>query len=225
MKRILNGLILTVLILSVSVSCNNNSDNIFGCHVDKVHAEKSIHFNASSVIFEKQPLIEVINLHTIDSFLVVKGNVKDCAGQMFIFNLNDKKYTGGSFISKGRGPNELHKPCCLGQYGNSSEQNSLYIFDLSHYKAYSFNVEESVKRGETVLSEICKLPDGTLYAYPFRDSLHFIKKPGPDCLDGMVLNQHGGLSETVALYREIPDLMYFDKLSSTSEPKSATWAL
>ena len=41
----------------------------------------------------------------------------------------------------------------------------------------------------------------------------------------MVLNQHGGLSETVALYREIPDLMYFDKLSSAWEPKSATWAL
>ncbi|MDY5823879.1 MAG: hypothetical protein SPJ99_03330 [Candidatus Coprenecus sp.] len=57
------------------------------------------------------------------------------------------------------------------------------------------------------------------------NSLHFIKKPGPDCLDGMVLNQHGGLSETVALYREIPDLMYFDKLSSAWEPKSATWAL
>ncbi len=213
---------MAIVILSFFISCSRWDDNIFGCKVDLVQAEKSIHIDGSQVSFTDEPVMQIIGLFTVDSFLVVKAKVKDCADQMFVFSLRDNKYTGKSFIAKGRGPSELLNPICCGRIGGRPDSNPMYIFDLSLCESYAFDVEASMNSGKTELSKICSLPEGALYAYPFRDSLHFVKAPEPDCFGGQILNPDGSMVGKVALYDDLPGQMYFDTLSSADAFFSGT---
>lgn len=214
--------IMAMGILSLSFSCSISDDNIFSCNADMTDAEKNIQIKGTLLPFTGQPVMQIYNLHVVDSFLVVKASVKESSNQMFVFNLHSNKYTGTSFITKGRGPNELQNPFCYGSYNIYSDYKPLYIFDLSLRESYAFDVEASVNAGQTQLSKICRLPEGTLYAYPYRDSLHFVKVPAPECLDGMILNPDGSMAKKVALYGDVPGYLYFDKLSSADAFFSGT---
>ena len=106
MKRFFVLRIMAIAVLSLSVSCCNSSKNIFDCPASPVETDA---LTGHPVTFKEQPAMQIINLHTVDSFLVVKANVKESAKQIFVFNLRDKEYAG-SFITRGRGAGELLKP-------------------------------------------------------------------------------------------------------------------
>ncbi len=213
MKRFFVLRIMAIAVLSLSVSCCNSSKNIFDCPVDMAAPVETDALTGHPVTFNEQPAMQIINLHTVDSFLVVKANVKESAKQMFVFNLRDKEYAG-SFITRGRGAGELLKPICSGTCRCQSDYSFLYIFDLSLCEAYAFDIEASMETGKTEMNRICGLPDGTLYAYPFRDSMHFVKRPEPDGMTGMILNPDGSTAKELPMYSGLPGLTYFDKLSS-----------
>ena len=101
--------IMAIAVLSLSVSCCNSSKNIFDCPVDMAAPVETDALTGHPVTFNEQPAMQIINLHTVDSFLVVKANVKESAKQIFVFNLRDKEYAG-SFITRGREAGELLKP-------------------------------------------------------------------------------------------------------------------
>ena len=170
MKRFFVLRIMAIAVLSLSVSCCNSSKNIFDCPVDMASPVETDALTGHPVTFNKQPAMQIINLHTVDSFLVVKANVKESAKQMFVF--------------------------------------------MSLCEAYTFDIEASMETGKAEMNRICGLPDGTLYAYPFRDSMHFVKRPEPDGMTGMILSPDGSTAKELSMYSGLPGLTYFDKLSS-----------
>lgn len=210
-----------VMLLTLAVSCDNSNNNIFGCPAEMVKAGKSVTLEGEVVSFDGLPVMQISNLCAVDSFLVLTANVKESADKMFVLDMRGRKFKG-SFIANGRGPGELLNPMCCGTFRSQSGRNPMYIFDLSLCESYAFDVEASVNAGQTELSKICRLPDGTLYAYPYRDSLHFVKVPDSECLGGMVLHSDGSVARKVALYEDVPGFMYFDRLSSADAFFSGT---
>lgn len=204
------ALFLSVLL---SVSCQGGSNNIFGCPEETVSAAGRAVLTGTPLSFEGQPVMQIFNLHAAGPYLLVKARVPDNAGQLFVFRLREREYAG-SFLPEGRGPGELLKPMCAGTCSSRTEGSPLYVFDLALGGAYAFDVEASVQSGRTELAEICRLPGGTLYAYPFRDSLHFVKIPEAEGMTGMVLDPDGGVLEKTGLYRGLSGWEHFDKLSS-----------
>lgn len=207
------AILISFLPVSLSVSCDNNGNNIFGCPAEIVKAGKSAALKGDIVSFDGMPVMQISSLCTVDSFLVVTANTKDCPDRMYVLDIHDRLFKG-SFIANGRGPDELLNPHCGGMFRSRTGSNSMYIFDLSLCESYAFDVETSINTGHTELSRICRLPGGTLYAYPFKDTMHFVKVPESECFDGMILNPDGSMARKVALYGDVPGYLYFDKLSS-----------
>ena len=134
MKRFSVLRIMAIAVLSLSVSCCNSSKNIFDCPVDMASPVETDALTGHPVTFNKQPAMQIINLHTVDSFLVVKANVKESAKQMFVFNLRDKEYAG-SFITRGRGAGELLKAIAYDEYSGilygADMEDKLFQYDMS----------------------------------------------------------------------------------------------
>ena len=69
MKRFFVLRIMAIAVLSLSVSCSNSSKNIFDCPVDMATPVETDALTGHPVTFNEQPAMQIINLHTVDSFL------------------------------------------------------------------------------------------------------------------------------------------------------------
>lgn len=209
-KRILLILFGTVSVLLLA-SCGDS--NVFDCEAELVTPENELTLNGEEVLLKGGPLIGgILDIQAVDSFLVIKASTKESQDFLYVYSIGGGDFAG-SFVTKGRGENELLSPGMRGVYhpeGNSS----LFLYDLSLCRSYSLNLSGSISDGKTRLSEIGELPASTLEACVLSESLQLACYTRPDGIFGEVLDMSGHTKRSFAIYPELSGYNYFDKLSS-----------
>ena len=223
-KRILLILFGTVSVLLLA-SCGDS--NVFDCEAELVTPENELTLDGEEVLLKGGPLIGgILDIQVVDSFLVVKASTKESQDFLYVYSIGGGDFAG-SFVTEGRGENELLMPVYGNTYRDPQGRDMLYLFDLSLCKSFGFDVGQSVAEGKTVLHKLGSMPSSTLYANPISDSLHFARYPQPDCIAGDLFDNNGTVIEKTAVYPALSGYDYFDMLTSADAvfPGSKTIAM
>ncbi|MCM1502617.1 MAG: TolB-like 6-bladed beta-propeller domain-containing protein [Bacteroidales bacterium] len=130
------------------------------------------------------------------------------------YSLPDFSYLGEYFMY-GRGPGEYLSPdlggiCNLRDMDNRCE----YVFDIMQNKSYAFDFVKSTETGRDISYPISELPDETLYAYPFCDTLQFIMNMADKSLHAHISNQDGSNVQTTKMYPGLVSMNNYSQFSN-----------
>lgn len=118
------------------------------------------------------------------------------------YSLEDYSFLG-EYVVHGRGPDEFLAPNMFGEYRPDGEDRVFaYIFDMMRSQSYGFDLYGSITDRKTIIRKISDLPPNTLYAAPYRDSLHFIMDIEDDRLLCHVIDDKSVKLKTYNLYRD-----------------------
>ena len=109
--------------VSVLLLASCGDSNVFDCEAELVTPENELTLNGEEVLLKGGPLIGgILDIQAVDSFLVIKASTKESQDFLYVYSIGGGDFAG-SFVTKGRGENELLSPGMRGVYhpeGNSS---------------------------------------------------------------------------------------------------------
>ena len=195
------NLFLGLFVLQIICSCVNHNivrDAPIVQHNPGVslRVEKDSTFNCSF-----PQTISCVDLMVIDdSVLVLYDAIIPGRNSTFFkaYLLDDYSYIG-EYVVQGRGPGELLCPDLSGCYQCNGETRC-YVLDIMLGQSYSFNLRDSANMNSLV--KISDLPDNSLYAYPYQDSLQFVVNVEDDQFRFNVLDKSGSNVRKFSLYPE-----------------------
>lgn len=193
----------------VQTACSGGRRNVFDCPVRMVIPEKECVLSGEEVVFEGEPVIQVVSMCVVDSLLVVEAIAGEGVGMLHLYDLKNSCYIG-DFLKKGRGPGELLNPSSIAADGDGN----VYMIDLSLFDSFKVNIGESIETGKTSLAKLCDMPGHTLKALLYKDSLQFIEYIKPDCMAGALVDPDGAIVKEIPLYPDVDAFMCFSQLSS-----------
>ncbi len=138
------------------------------------------------------------------------------------YSLSDLSYLGGH-LAYGRGPGEFLLPELLGHCKSKETVSTCdYIADIVQMRSFAYDFSASVSTGKDVVYPVSMLPSGTIYAYPFRDSLQLIVNTDNDRIMINLTDDEGAVLKSKELYpdvgteRNFPQLCFAEAINNDS---------
>ena len=201
---------LSVMLVLFLVACNQKKNNIFDAPVWTDDAFESRTVSGTLVDLGEDKPIGISGIFLCDSIMLMKASVRDFPQQIHAFSLSDNSLKG-RYVAKGRGDKELLIPIIKDRF--LPEEQSVYIFDLSKGCSYALDLKASISSHSTDLTQLIKLPSGTLDSYPYNGSHLALIPEAEDYVCG-VLDKNGHQEKRISLFPGVSGIDYFDRLSS-----------
>lgn len=198
---------------TVHTACSGGRSNVFDCPVRVVSPEKECALRGEEVVFEGAPVMEIVSMCVVDSFMIARANSVESGNMLYVHDLKHCRYIG-DFLAEGRGPNELLRPTCMTVYKDSNGVNNVYLFDLQLFESFGFDILKSIRVGKAELVKLGGMPGHTLYAYPCLDTLSLAKFIMPDRISSALIDRTGSIVKEIPVYPDVDAFMAFSNLSS-----------
>lgn len=117
-----------------------------------------------------------------------------------IYSLLDYSYLG-ECVRKGRGPDEFLEPMISGNLIGMNGNMDCYIYDLSQNKSFRYDLSQLMS-GHDSNPSVTDLPDMTVYAAPYRDSLQFVMNVDKRKLLCNIIDKDGEVVKSINLYSD-----------------------
>lgn len=150
--------------------------------------------------------LQIVN----DTILVVQEQTNNANDYIFkAYSVNDFNYMG-AFVRNGRGPGEMIHP----HMAICSNARYLNINMNSEGKAYSVNVEETLRHGKLSIVQAYTLPMGAIDWLPLPDLGQFVLQSEKSCITYRYVGMNNEVSNTFELNKSIDKENFVTYLSS-----------
>lgn len=143
--------------------------------------------------------VDIITLE--DSVMLLYDALTGSQDEYFYkaYSLSDFSYLG-RYCTHGRGDGEFLSPDLSDSFRSENGNICGYISDIMQSSSFSLDFTCSLQERKNVVEKISDLPDNTLYAFPYRDSLQFVMSVDNDRMLCRVLDRNAAELVEYVLY-------------------------
>ena len=149
-----------------------------------------------------QETLFAVDLITLeDSVMLLYDAVTGSQNEHFYkaYSLSDFSYLG-MYCTHGRGEGEFLSPDLSDSFRSENGNICGYISDIMQSSSFCLDFTCSLYDRKDVVKKISDLPENTLYAFPYRDSLQFVMSVDNDRMMCRVLDRNAAALVEYALY-------------------------
>ena len=210
----MNKLVLVILspLVVLVVSCNRSS--IVGKDSVELLApaisfdlSRDETFDGASMKLVGSESVQIVQ----DTLIVIQSQISDVSPKFFQVYSAINKHCRGSYVFRGRGPDELLQPYIT---RTNSSLPVLNVYDMASGSAYKIDVTGAQEKGHNAIMQKITLPDNTIDWIPLSDNLSFTLTILRNELTGMCINQNGSISQEYKLFPKIDAINHITRLSS-----------
>lgn len=170
---------LSILLPLFALIACSQQETPFGCEAKYVSAESKGYLPSEKFELKDTSIQRAFSIEVIDSVLVFFGENVNSSSLCYAYSTVDGSFLG-SFINKGRGPNELMFPMFSGTDIDVNGYRQICINDMTLHSIVLFDVLSSVRNKTTIMSKLISEQRNMWDVLPREDSLFWFKSATKD---------------------------------------------
>lgn len=203
-----------IVIAIAFTACYNYEDNIFGVRAKRASLPESVVLDATCIELNGLDIYRITDVQIFDTLMVLKGHIPSSECAFHVFSVGRKEYCG-SFIERGRGPEEMIYPQMRGSVKNLKKEIQVNIFDMNMRQARTWNLSTSVLNKRSEFTNSFKTEDLTLNFIQTDSNYISLRVKGNELYCSLIGRDSVSLvKDIVSLYPMVPVMSFMDKLSS-----------